>query len=304
VNTLPSEGRSDNGPQANYASVNPNSIVDLGFIKRPASWVATSGPLFYKVVRRTDDPKRDFEDPVCIEQAREEYTQMLFLHKLSPQVCRPTRLERGCIVYPRLSGPDMYTFLRDGCSRDEVNDCLQEAVVLLAKLHAGGDMASDYTEKNYRTKTYNSIDPTTAKFMGERRRTIIIDGFEVRNLRFDDISQNWYFFDPHHVSLGFPEEDFARFVVSLLMINWNLKGRLHLWKNFDVSDLLLKYNSVASERLEKKLINFFLHDAIMMRKHFATKSLNNMPALKRYMGGLYLFWYFYQLKKWAISHEI
>jgi len=111
------------------------------------------------------------------------------------------------------------------------------------------------------------------------------------------------FFDPQHVYLGMPEDDVARFVISLLMINWGQGGGVTLWQGFDVEDLLAAYEDAAGFLLDGTLLTYFLRETIAMRRHFAQKALRNMAGARRVIGRPYLAGYFMQLNHWAANHE-
>jgi hypothetical protein len=139
--------------------------------------------------------------------------------------------------------------------------------------------------------------------IGERERTLFIGGFEVRNFRFDRRRDGWFFFDPQNVFRGMPEDDLARFVISLLMINWGQDGSVRLWQDFDVSDLLATYESASARSLDRTLLNYFLRETIATRRRFAKKALRNMSGAKRVLGWPYMAAYFMQLDHWAAHHE-
>jgi hypothetical protein len=281
-------------------------IARLAFTPRKESWVASSADRFYKIFRRSDDPVRDWLDPHCMEKATREYADTLLLGRLSDRVCTPIRLDHACVVYPRLSGPDLRPMLqqRRGISgaRHRAH-ALRKAMVVLAQLHGAGSNAADYPAKDYLHDCYLVPDAEVVKRIGERERTLFIGGFEVRNFRFDLERDDWFFFDPQHVYLGMPEDDLARFVISLLMINWGQGGSVTLWQGFDVEDLLSTYETAAGFLLDGALLTYFLRETIAMRRHFAQKALRNMGRAKRVIGWPYLAGYFMQLNHWAANHE-
>jgi hypothetical protein len=281
-------------------------IDGLVFTPRKESWVASSAGWFYKIFRRSDNPERDWLDPVCIEKASREYADTLLLGRLSGRVCEPVRLNHACIVYPQLSGPDMRPMLqqlRGTADTGQRTRALREAMVVLAQLHGVTQDTLDYPLKDYLHNGYLVPDAEVARRIGARERTLFIGGFEVRNFRFDRRQEGWFFFDPQHVFLGMPEDDLARFVISLLMINWGRSGSVRLWQDFDVSDLLSAYENAAARALDKILLNYFLRETIAMRRHFAEKALSNMSKAKRILGWPYLAAYFMQLNHWAEHHE-
>jgi hypothetical protein len=281
-------------------------IDGLAFTPRKESWVASSAGWFYKIFRRSDDPERDWLDPVCMEKARREYADTLFLGRLSGRVCEPVQLDHACIVYPQLSGPDMRPILqqqRGAADTRQRTRTLREAMMVLAQLHGALHDTPDYPLKDYLHNGYLVPDAEVAKRIGARERTLFIGGFEVRNFRFDRRQEGWFFFDPQHVFLGMPEDDLARFVISLLMINWGQGGSVRLWQDFEIDDLISNYERAAGRSLDRILLNYFLRETIAMRRHFAEKALRNMSGPKRIIGRPYLSAYFMQLNRWAAHHE-
>ncbi len=281
-------------------------IDGLAFTPRKESWVASSAGWFYKIFRRSDDPERDWLDPVCMEKASREYADTLFLGRLSGRVCEPVQLDHACIVYPQLSGPDMRPILQQRGTADTRQRArtLREAMMVLAQLHGVPHDAPDYPFKDYLHNGYLVPDAEVAKRIGARERTLFIGGFEVRNFRFDRRREGWFFFDPQHVFLGMPEDDLARFVISLLMINWGQGGSVRLWQDFEIDDLISNYERAAGRSLDRILLNYFLREIIAMRRHFAEKALRNMSGPKRIIGRPYLSAYFMQLNRWAAHHEL
>lgn len=283
----------------------PGWIAALGFAQRKESWVATSGSRFYKIFRGSDDPARDWLDRACGENARREFDDMRLLHRLGERACAPLRLDHACIVYPRLSGPDLRALLleRESAAAGRTA-ALREAMSLLALLHAATTNAiSHYPLKNYLTDGFLNPDIDVLRRIGEHDRTLCIEGFEVRNFRYDQRRDAWIFFDPQIVSRGVPENDFARFIVSLLMVNWGKGGSPRIWKEFDIGDLISTYERAASRTIDPVLLNYFLHETIAMRRHFAERALRALPRVSRIFGRPYLAAYFRQLERWAKHHE-
>lgn len=259
----------------------PGRIETLEFTRRKESWVAEADGHFYKIVRKSDDPLRDLDDPACIETAMREYSEMLFLRALDNGVCRPQRIDRACIVYPALTGPDLRNVLLRGSSSGEREAPLDCAMRLLARLHHGD--ATAYPVKDYRHHNFLAPTPELLDRMQGRQRTLVVTGFEARNFRFDRNHNAWFFFDPHHVWRGFPEEDFARFMVSLLMIRGRRRGP-RPWTGFDRFRLLAEYETFAPVKLDKQLLNYFLLERLAMRRFHALGSARRMRRTVRPLG--------------------
>lgn len=299
-----------NGQNAACERVPPTGsagwLAELAFTPRKESWVASSADRFYKIFRRSDDPLRDWLDPTCMEKAAREYADALLLRELSEHVCTPLRLDHACVVYPRLSGPDLRPMLQQkhgAFGPRHRAQALRKAMVVLAQLHRARSNPAGYPAKDYLHDGYLVPDAEVARRIGERERTLFIGGFEVRNFRYDEEREDWLFFDPQHVYLGMPEDDVARFVISLLMINWGQGGGVTLWQGFDVEDLLAAYEDAAGFLLDGTLLTYFLRETIAMRRHFAQKALRNMAGARRVIGRPYLAGYFMQLNHWAANHE-
>lgn len=279
-------------------------IEALAFTPRKESWVASSAGWFYKMFRSSDDPARDWLDPGCIERAHREYTDMRLLCGLSDRVCEPAGLDHACVVYPHLSGPDLRALLQARTSTAAQRAAaLRDAVTLLARLHADTSDALDYPAKDYLRNGYLAPSAEVLAHIAGRERTLFISGFEVRNFRFDRPHDAWFFFDPQHVFLGMPEDDLARFVISLLMVNWGKGGSLGIWRGFDVDDLVATYEQASARALDRLLLNHFLRETIAMRRHFAEKALRGMRGAGWLIGRPYLSAYFLQLDKWVAKHE-
>jgi hypothetical protein len=286
----------------NAAASLPGEIASLRFARRKESWVAESSGRFYKIVRKGDDPLQDLRDRECIETALREYTDMRFLHGISDRACLPERIEQACIVYPLLSGPDMRTLLMDAAARDRHGACLRDAMALLARLHHPDSKSAACPAKDYRRDSFLPPDRDALERMERRERTLVVTGFEARNFRFDQDRAAWFFFDPHHLWLGFPEEDFARFVISLLMIKGRLRG-LGPWTDFDRFGLLSSYEDLAPARLDRKLLNYFLREQLAKRRFHAMQATRHMRAPIRLLGRRYTDLYYRRLQQALGSQE-
>lgn len=298
-----------NAPATTRVAIHPAEdtgwIRALAFAPRKQSWVACSGNRFYKLFRRSDDPARDWLDRACIDDARREHDDMQLLHRFGEHACAPLRRDRGCVVYPRLSGPDLREMLlrrdHDAAGRAAA---LRDALCLLAQLHsATADAISQYPLKDYPADSHLRPDAEVLRRIRERPRTLCIEGFEVRNFRFDQPRHAWLFFDPQVVSRGVPENDIARFIVSLLMVNWGKGGSPRIWRDFHVGDLISVYERAASRSIDPVLLNYFLHETIAMRRHFAERALHALHGISRIVGWPYLSAYFLQIERWVVRNE-
>lgn len=273
------------------------AIESLAFTRRRESWVAQSGGHFYKIIRASDDALRDFADPACIASARREYHDMQFLHGIDPAaVCCPERIERACIVYPVLSGPDMHALLAGypGPGRERCSECLQAALELLARLHRRS--ADGLPTKDYRHESFLAPGQAVLERMDHRERSLVVTGFEVRNFRFDKGRGRWFFFDPHHLWCGFPEEDFARFLVSLLMVRGK-RGGPRAWTGFDRFALLAMYEALAPAKLDRVLLNFFLREQLAKRRFYAMRVARRVRPPASALAVAYTWLYYRRLRR-------
>lgn len=283
---------------AHAPSLDP--IRALRFTRRKESWVATASDRFYKIARKGDDPLRDLVDPMCIGTSLREYTDMCFLHEIDEAVCHPESIDRACIAYPLLSGPDMRTVLIGHASIEQREISLHSAMVLLARLHHG--KAAGYPVKDYRRDGFLAPPPAVLERMAGRKRTLIVTGFEARNFRFDRSRNAWCFFDPHHVWSGYPEEDFARFMISLLMIRGRRSGPRY-WTAFDRFQLLSVYETLAPFKLDSGLLNYFLDEQLAKRRFYAMASACNPPRARRVFDIAYTRLYYHQLQRTLVAQR-
>lgn len=269
-------------------------IANLVFRRRKESWVAESAGRFYKIVRKSDDPRRDLDDSACSAIAAREYTDLCFLHTLDPAVCRPERIDRACVVYPGLGGPDLRTLLLHEHSPERRAAALRSTMQLLAHLHHGDP--DDYPLKDYRRVNFLAPGAALLARMQGRPRTLVVTGFEARNFRFDAARAAWRFFDPHHVWRGLPEEDLARFMVSLLMLPGRRRGP-RIWAGFDRLALLADYEALAPARLDRPLLNYFLDEKMAMRRFHALRSARHAALALRPFALAYTRLYYRRMQR-------
>lgn len=272
----------------------PDPIRTLRFTRRKESWVAAHDGCFYKISRRSGDPLRDLVDPACIATSLREYTDACFLHRLDAAVCNPESIDRACIVYPFLSGPDMRAWLLGDAPSAQLETALHGAMRLLAHLHRGE--AAGYPVKDYARDAFLAPSPALLDRMAARTRTLVVTGFEARNFRFDRSRGAWCFFDPHHVWIGHPEEDFARFMISLLMIRGRRSGP-RAWTAFDRFRLREAYEALAPAKLDDTLLNYFLDEELAKRRFHATKLARRMPPATRPFVMAYTRFYYQRLQR-------
>lgn len=272
----------------------PERLDALRFTRRKESWVAAAHGRFYKITRASDDPLRDLDDPACIAIATREYNDACFLHALDAAACQPLRRDRACIVYPYLDGPDLRPLLIGPATPAQRGAALRDAMRLLACLHHGD--ACGYPVKDYRRDGFLAPPPAVLARMHGRTRTPVVTGFEARNFRFDPLHDRWCFFDPHHVWVGHAEEDFARFMISLLMLRGR-RGGPRPWTRFDRFRLREAYEAHAPARLDATLLNYFLDEELAMRRFHAVKLARRLPAASRLPVMAYTRFYYHRFQR-------
>jgi hypothetical protein len=226
---------------------------------------------------------------------------MRFLGSLAANgICHPERIESACIVYPRLSGPDLRTLLIGRSSPAQREASLDSAMRLLARLHHGDP--AGYPVKDYRRDGFLAPPPAVRERMVRRPRTLVVTGFEARNFRFDGSRNAWFFFDPHHLWSGHPEEDFTRFLISLLMIRGRRRG-LRLWTGFDRFRLRDTYESLAPAKFDDMLLNYFLSEELAKRRFHATRLARRAPAMVRACVMAYTRLYYHRLQRALVAQR-
>lgn len=135
--------------------------------------------------------------------------------------------------------------------------------------------------------------------MASRPKSLVIDGFEVRNFRFDASTDMWRFFDPHRIKIGHPECDIARFVVSLLMIPWGRSVRCWTWTAFNFGELVAEYESARGTMVHAGLLRYLLAENVAMRDFFARKTIGRMRRAVRPAAWAYRAIFFMQLREWV-----
>jgi hypothetical protein len=275
-------------------------IRQLNFTRRPESWVAISNGLFFKIPRLSNDCIGDFSNQEGESIARMEFRLANLLADQCDEVLRPLQVERGCLVYEAISGPDMRDALLEG--NVVVRDSIRGAICALAELHAKD--AGQFPEvEMYGDEHYYVLPDSDIRARIEaRKKCLVIDGFEARNFRFDNRTNQWRFFDPHRVRRGIPECDIARFVVSLLMLTWGRSFRFWIWQDFNLEELIEVYEERTGSVVDRQVLRFFLREQTEMRKYFATKSVLSMGWPVKLVAMLYMNVFFSQIFNWTKKH--
>jgi hypothetical protein len=216
----------------------------------------------------------------------------------------PLRLIDGCIVNRRLTGPDLWALAKAEGATPRVQKGITHGVVFAARLHRLDPTAiSGLTVHDYATDPYLPAPVELHDRLRQRRRTIVLGGFEVRNFRQDRPGQ-WKFFDPHEAVLGMPEDDFARYILSLLMVNWGRHANCRIWTQFDYRQLLRVYETTRGPPLDHELLAYMFRRNIAERQHRARGAARRLPRLMQRLARAYEELYFWQVRRWGAGYGL
>jgi len=281
-------------------------LRDGGFVRRPASWVATRGDAFFKIPRRSDDCAADLADADALAEAEAEHAQASLLARHEPAVNRPVARVRACLVYPRIDGADLLERLRrerDAAARQAL---VEEAVTLCARLHrVAPEALAGVPRHDYRRDPFVPAPAGIQRRIHRRGARLVVRGFESRNFRVDAGTGRLVFFDPHALVLGLPEEDFTRFVLSLLMLRWGRRGPPSPWTRFDPAALRAAYERAAGEPLDPVLVGYTFDLNLRMRRENAERSIAAMRGrTARLAARAYAWFHFRRIDAWRRRHEL
>jgi hypothetical protein len=276
------------------------------FARRPASWVAASGEWFYKIPRRSANCSVDIDDARAVADARVEFEQAALLAEHDAAVNPPIVRERACLVYPRIEGDDLMDRLRRGASGREAQALCEEAIALCGRLHRiePGSLKR-VAHHDYRADPFVPAPEAVLRRIRRRGLRLVVRGFEARNFRMDAGRGCLVFFDPHELVQGAPEEDFTRFVLSLLMIGWGRRGRPTAWTQFDLDSLSAAYERASGEPLDPALARYGFDLNLRMRRTHAHRAIAAMRAgPMRLAATAYAWSHFRQIDAWRRRHEL
>lgn len=274
------------------------------FAKRPESWVAVKDELFFKVPRLREELGDDLNGAANISMAEAELRASKYLAAMDSNVLEPLGVSRACLIYRAISGPD----LRDALLGDnfELGQCgLLQAMGMLGRLHSSfRRSAVEMAEYGVTSPFFVTPTERCRRLMQVRAKSIVIDGFEVRNFRFDSRRRAWIFFDPHRIRIGPAECDVARFIVSLLMLRWGRSVRCWTWTRFNVKELLRTYEEESGCELDSDLIQFFLAENVAMREHYALLTIKDMSTVVKPLAMAYRNVFFLQTRNWVAKNGL
>jgi hypothetical protein len=273
------------------------------FRKRQESWIAVAEDWFFKVPRCSNDVKADATHGLTVAKAQVEYQALAQLAEITSYVVRPamTIPELGCLVLPRIYGDNARDILLRETDIAVVKRTALAGIDICASLHAPRHFPKSVTRLDYAKDPFGEagITPQNPEF---EQATLVVHGFEIRNVIIQGSDGSPVFFDPHDVGIGHPEDDLARYIISLLMVTWGYGGGLRIWQTFSVHDLIDRYEDQAEIAVDSARLTYFMRRALRMREHYARRSRLQLPPVVRGLGALYQLTFFEQLNRWMAKN--
>jgi len=282
-------------------------LINQKFSPRRECWVALDENYFFKIPRISGDLISDTTNPESLKIAREEYHQIHFLNQLDDAVAKPVCLVENfsCLVMERIQGRDMISVLKEKRDSEAIQLILEEGVSFCARLHRFAPRESeDFPYHDYSKDKFYPAGPEEMSFLKHTGFTIVVGGYEIRNFMQDQVTGHLKFFDPHNLYYGLPEEDFARYVLSILMTNWGRQLNCLIWKKFDLKRLVKIYEEIRGVPLDKRILTYTLDLNVAMRKYYAGRAVKKMPPYVKFIGKAYKKLFFHQINTWRLSHGI
>jgi hypothetical protein len=291
--------------------IDPEVIRDLfeklvsegGFRKRQESWIAVSEDWFFKVPRCSNDVRADATHRLALAKAQLEYQVLAQLTEITTHVVRPLMVipELGCLVLPRIYGDNARDILLRETDIAAVNRTALAGIEICASLHAPRHFPKNVARLDYAKDPFGeaAFAPQSPEF---GHATLVVHGFEIRNVMMRGSDGFPVFFDPHDVGIGHPEEDVARYIISLLMVTWGHGGGLRIWQTFSAQRVIDRYEDEAQIALDPARLTYFMRRALRMREHYARQSKSELPRVFRALGSLYQLSFFEQLKRWMAKN--
>jgi hypothetical protein len=212
----------------------------------------------------------------------------------------PLRLIDGCIVKRRLTGPDLWMLAKEEGVTPRVRSAIAHGVVLAAQLHRlDPAVVPDLAVHDYANDPYLPAPARLRDRLSQRQRTIVLAGLEVRNFKQDRADGRWLFFDPHHAVLGAPEDDFTRYILSLLMMNWGRHADCRIWTRFDYHELVAAYETARGVPLDHELLAYMFRRNIA-RVRSEVRAFGDWSRLMvRVAARAYEDVFFWQIRRWG-----
>jgi hypothetical protein len=273
------------------------------FHARSLSWICTQGTLFLKIRKYHDSIEDDLQDARAKEHAQREHDNLVLLHQLDDAVIQPLARVDACVIYPCVEGYDLV----DESSRKRIRDIrpdfdrhIEDGISLLARLHGHPEKVPEGLARcDYRNSEFLPLtDAGLISTIEGRPSSLVIHGFEVRNLRYDTAENRVRFLDPHRIFVGAPEEDVARYILSLLMINWGRHLNCMVWDDFDAERLLRAYEEVRGMALDRRLLAYMFDLKVAMRTSHARKNIERMNPFQGLLARVYARLFFRNVESW------
>jgi len=204
-----------------------------------------------------------------------------------------------------LTGPDLWSLAEREGATPRVQKGITEGILFAAQLHRVDPAAlPDLVVHDYANDPYLPAPAELHDRLNQRRRTIVLGGLEVRNFKQDRADGQWLFFDPHEAVIGAPEEDFTRYILSLLMINWGRHADCRIWSHFDYPQLLKIYETGRGAPLDRGLLAYMFRRNTAERRFRAGRAMRKLPWLMRGGARAYERLFFWQVRRWAGRHGL
>jgi hypothetical protein len=274
------------------------------FSRRFLSWVCVRESYFLKIPRVHGEIEADLRDGAAEAEREYRLTRQLAEH-LDGMIDPPLRLIEACIVKRRLTGADLWALASREGATPRVRTAIVDGVKMAARLHlldpgaVPGLPVHDYADDPYLPAPERLRDR-----LRRHPRTIVLTGLEVRNFKQACAGGPWQFFDPHRAVLGAPEDDFARYVLSLLMITWGRHARCRIWTRFDYGELVRAYEAERGDALDRELLAYMFQRNIAMRRFEVRGSTRDLPWMMQAAARAYEALFFWQVGMWGSRHGL
>jgi hypothetical protein len=288
----------------------PGLIAAGSFQRRPLSWVCALDDYWIKIPRKSANLARDARDPDVFARAAKQYGETGRLRALDERILAPIELDEkhACLIYRRLHGKDLHATVLAAESAGQITPALKEAIGLCARLHRipeEDDRLNGLVRQDYLSDPEYPAGGSLAEEITAHAHTVVVGGMLIRNYMWDREGGSLYFFDPHGVFIGIPEEDAARFILSLVMATWGRRSiRWRVWELFDPDELLDHYETVSGRKLSPSLLRYGMDLHVARRWRYAKKSISSMQPLLRAPATAWGRQYFKQIQRWRKQHGI
>jgi hypothetical protein len=212
------------------------------------------------------------------------------------------RLIGACIVKRRLTGMDLWALAR----REGATPRARAAIIQgAARLHLlGPEAVPGLPVHDYANDPYLPAPERLRERLRRRPRTIVLTGLEVRNFKQACADGPWQFFDPHDAALGAPEDDVARYVLSLLMVTWGRHANCRIWTWFDYRELVRAYEAERGAPLDRELLAYMFRRNIAKRRSDVRGSTRDLTWSMQVAARAYEALFFWQVRMWGGRHGL